>query len=239
MKILLVDLKNFPPARTEELLSTLPSARREEILRFLKAEDRARSAVGEAAVRLTLAETAGVPLSSLKIARRERGKPFLEGSDLHFNLSHSGEMVACAFDCSPVGIDVEEVTPFDYSAVAKRCFSQREREEIARASRPLAQFYLFWTARESAVKKSGGGLEDLRGLSVRDGRALFNGVPSSDRIASYAVLKGSLQPAEGLREGGYALSVCREGEDETFTAEFCSAEELAARYLAACGPFSV
>ena len=43
-----------------------------------------------------------------EIARHEGGKPFFPGhEDLHFNLSHSGELALCALDGAPVGADIQ------------------------------------------------------------------------------------------------------------------------------------
>ena len=47
----------------------------------------------------------GVP----EILRQERGKPYFAGNgNVHFSVSHSGELVAVAFAESPVGIDLQQ-----------------------------------------------------------------------------------------------------------------------------------
>ena len=43
------------------------------------------------------------------LERTEDGKPFIPGlADIHFNLSHSGDYIACAFSDQEVGLDLRE-----------------------------------------------------------------------------------------------------------------------------------
>ena len=58
----------------------------------------------------------------------EDGKPFLPGlPDIHFNLSHSGDYIACAFSDQEVGLDLQEHSRPHTSIVriAKRFFPRR------------------------------------------------------------------------------------------------------------------
>ena len=44
-----------------------------------------------------------------QVLRAERGKPYFAGSgNVHFSVSHSGELVAVAFADTPVGIDLQQ-----------------------------------------------------------------------------------------------------------------------------------
>jgi len=48
-------------------------------------------------------------ISAYDEKKRENGKPYLEGAPFCFNLSHSGEYVACALSECEVGVDIEKV----------------------------------------------------------------------------------------------------------------------------------
>ena len=60
---------------------------------------------------LTLAVREVWGLSPLpEIAQREGGKPFFpDREELHFNLSHSGDLALCGLDRAPVGVDIQIV----------------------------------------------------------------------------------------------------------------------------------
>lgn len=93
------------------------------------------------------------------------GKPRLEGfPDMHFNLSHCREAVACAVGSTPVGIDVECMGKLDADVVAMT-MSQREQERIAASPQPEVEFTRLWTMKESLFKLIGKNQdEDIRSM---------------------------------------------------------------------------
>jgi 4'-phosphopantetheinyl transferase len=86
----------------------------------------------------------------------------VEGSDVHFNLSHSGKWALIAVsEGAEVGVDVENVRrPDDLPAVARRLFSTGEQEALNRLTEEkYAQaFYRCWTRKEAVLKALGFGL---------------------------------------------------------------------------------
>lgn len=116
------------------------------------------------------------------LARTEDGKPFFpELPDIHFNFSHSGEYVACAFSDMEIGLDLQEHRKAHTSIlrIAKRFFTSEEYEAILAlpAGSPagtgnsagssadpdnsadrLLLFYRFWTIKEAYLKYLGCGL---------------------------------------------------------------------------------
>ena len=89
------------------------------------------------------------------------GKPVVNGyTDLHFNVSHSGEKVVGAICDVPVGVDVEEIKPVDL-AMMYDFFNEQEIVDILERKNPqdrLRHFYDIWTLKESYVKANGKGL---------------------------------------------------------------------------------
>lgn len=83
------------------------------------------------------------------------GKPELRKGFPHFNLSHSGNYVALAIADAPIGIDIEQVQPFDW-AVVRRCFNMDEREWLLTQATDEA-FYRLWTGKEAVMKATGKG----------------------------------------------------------------------------------
>lgn len=95
------------------------------------------------------------------IENGENGKPFFSGGeDIFFNLSHSGEYVLCAVSDGEVGCDIEEIKDLKES-LAKRIFSETEYSDIMSkntAKERSAEFFRYWTLRESYIKFTGQGL---------------------------------------------------------------------------------
>ena len=97
-------------ARLQWTYEQMSPSRKEHILRFRRREDQVRSLTGEWLLRQLL--KAHWDMTSPVILRQENGKPFLQDSCLHISITHSGDLVACAADEQPVGIDVERMQPF-------------------------------------------------------------------------------------------------------------------------------
>ncbi len=103
--------------------------------------------------------------------RSDKGKPFFPAfPDFHYNISHSGKYVVCAFSDRPVGIDLQEIPGKleQTLKLARRFFSEQEYStmtDLLNNSDPAGEqtlflFTRFWTARESYIKLTGQGLSD-------------------------------------------------------------------------------
>lgn len=95
------------------------------------------------------------------IAYGEHGKPYLpEYPWIHFNLSHSEEMVLAVFAHTEAGCDVEMIQQADMD-LARRFFCPGEFEYVAGqqgGQRQTEAFYRLWTLKESFTKAVGHGL---------------------------------------------------------------------------------
>ena len=67
----------------------------------------------------------GIAARELRFRTTQYGKPFLDPScDLHFNLSHSGELAVVAVGANELGVDLEFIRPLeDFENVATSFFS--------------------------------------------------------------------------------------------------------------------
>lgn len=92
-----------------------------------------------------------------KLAYGSSGKPYLRDlPDIHFNISHTKGLVACAIGQAPVGIDVERIKPYPKSVLRK--MTEKERFYIQNAKDPDEAFVRVWTMKETMVKWTGEGL---------------------------------------------------------------------------------
>ncbi len=110
-----------------------------------------------------LAALYGITLSPDELSFGERGKPFLSSRpDIHFNISHCRELVLCAFDSDPVGVDAE-IPGYFSDALIARTLSDSEKtfldKKTASEESRREWFYRFWTLKEAYVKRSGIGVD--------------------------------------------------------------------------------
>ena len=94
-----------------------------------------------------------------EIEKNEYEKPYLKGeTEKFFNISHSGNIVACTVSDVECGLDIECFdNPHDLMNVAGRFFSVLEQNAIMTSPNPLEAFCRLWTIRESYVKMRGTG----------------------------------------------------------------------------------
>lgn len=147
------------PAVLSAFLPLLSDERLEKIRAFKQQKDAAACA-GAGILLSYVLKKAGLSKPFPALFQNEHEKPYLEGTPLHFNLSHSKTAVLCALAQDEIGCDIEDIgTPV--MAIAKKRFCPAEYEYLCKISDPAAQaraFYRFWTIKESVLKAVGTGL---------------------------------------------------------------------------------
>jgi 4'-phosphopantetheinyl transferase len=133
-------------------------------------EDKCRFAVGRQALRHLLSKYLNVKPLDIGIDHKDLKKPVISYplTDIHFNISHSGEWVLIGISRKELGIDIEKIDPeFQYSDLLQEHFSEAEKSFISRAANPLLAFLYLWTRKEALTKAWGTGLqENLKTVSV-------------------------------------------------------------------------
>ena len=100
----------------------------------------------------------------------ENGKPELSADNgIFFNLTHSGDYAAAAFDTMPLGVDIEKVREQkqheNSKKLAARFFCKREQEFLEKVEKQKGvaasevAFIKLWTRKESYVKAKGTGIK--------------------------------------------------------------------------------
>jgi 4'-phosphopantetheinyl transferase len=162
-----------------------------------------------AKLRLLLSRYLGCSPRDVPIRTGPRGKPFVAGSTLRFNVSHSGGLALYAF---AVGLDVGCDIAFHdgriaIDTVSERFFSAAERR-ILRQSPPhdrTAAFFDLWTRKEAVLKASG------LGLSVPLDSFDVSTAPAEQVISLQSGGRWLVRPLETA--AGYTAAVAARGAD--------------------------
>ena len=98
-------------------------------------------------------------LTDIELETNEYGKPSLKNHpEIHFNLSHSGDVVILTVSDTECGVDIESTQrPHEAMGVANRFFSRNEYAAMVLSADPNEAFCRLWTLRESYVKMRGKG----------------------------------------------------------------------------------
>ncbi len=147
-------------AYKNKIAEIMPYLDKSGIQRRKDSKDAIRSIFGEAMVRMIVARKRGILPGEISFSRTYYGKPYIEGSNIQFNVSHSGEYVVCGISTKPIGVDIEEIKNQDIACIAKRFFSKAELQFLNEEGETLflERFYELWVLRESYLKWLGLGL---------------------------------------------------------------------------------
>jgi 4'-phosphopantetheinyl transferase len=150
-------------SRWQEVLSADELAR---AARFHFSRDRQRFVASRAFLRRILSGYLEASPQGLCFSYSKKEKPFLgpahAGSNVMFNVSHSGGIALFAFTRRrEIGVDVEQVRhDSDLEAIARRFFSAHEQAQLAAlpAEGKGEAFFRCWTRKEAYIKATGDGL---------------------------------------------------------------------------------
>lgn len=119
-----------------------------------------RRILGEALAVEALERYRGLSSGSFRIARGEKGKPFIvDRENVFFNISHSGDYVVCAVSDEEIGADIEKRGKARMEVAGRFFHKQEVRElEIVPDSERNGLFYDYWSIKESFLKYIGTGL---------------------------------------------------------------------------------
>lgn len=211
-----LDTLRSEESRYREVLSAEEASRAE---RFRFDVDRFRYTASRALLRMILAGYLRTDPKEVTFSYSSKDKPLLSGafseSDIHFNISHSGEVTLLAFARGlKVGVDVEFARrESDLEAIARRFFSAQEQQQLSAlpTEERLDAFFRCWTRKEAYIKATGDGLSlplhqfDVS-IAAGSGDALIATRPDADEAGRWLLRD---VPA-GF---GYAAALCVSGRN--------------------------
>lgn len=168
MKWYKYDIRELTDDEYNKWFSIMSEDKQRRVDRFRFVDDKKRTIVGEMLARKAISKWCNVAPESIVFGIKEHGKPYAKDLPVEFNISHSGDMVVCAVDDKPVGIDIEQIRPIDLTISKRICtddellylfghtptkqdFTYTTNTEI------LTRFFELWTAKEAYGKCSGTG----------------------------------------------------------------------------------
>ena len=111
-------------------------------------------------------------ITSYKILKSKNGKPYIDNSNIFYNISHKNKMVGLIISDSEVGLDIEYVDTENIKrkSTLKYFFTEKERESITNNEELLT----LWTKKESYIKLNGGMLRDAIGLDINNINVIYD-----------------------------------------------------------------
>ncbi|RMH66216.1 MAG: 4'-phosphopantetheinyl transferase superfamily protein [Calditrichaeota bacterium] len=142
--------------------AALNSEEKERAGRFYFEKDRRAYIITRGFIKARLSAMIDKPADRITFGYTEKGKPYLPGHTVFFNVSHSGGLALAGMTTlAPLGVDVERFRPdMAGEKIAQRFFSQREVAAFNKLL-PIEKttgFFNAWTRKEAFIKAVGLGL---------------------------------------------------------------------------------
>ncbi|MGD6900406.1 4'-phosphopantetheinyl transferase family protein [Bacillus infantis] len=150
---------SLPVEKVYTLLRFVDQNKHARIKSFIHKEDKDRCLIGDILVRYMIGAALRISPCEVKFTHNEYGKPFIEGSPVYFNLSHSGSWVVAAVDDNENGVDVQEIGECNLE-IAQQFYRKSEYMKILDVNEQHRAdlFYEYWTLKECYIKTAGKGL---------------------------------------------------------------------------------
>lgn len=159
-KVFVVPIKNeYNHEKADRLLKFVSDEKRKIISACFDEMAKKESLYSHIAVKIIIKREFGINIDEIAIVTDEMGKPHIAGHpEIHFNISHTDNLIAIALSHTEVGVDVQtELCP--KIKIAKRFFTAQECDYIYSDDENTAKrFTEIWTKKEAYIKCSGIGL---------------------------------------------------------------------------------
>lgn len=140
-----------------EMLNKISTEKADKIKKIRCYQNAVNKLLGDILVRYLICKNTNLTNNKLKFSQNEFGKPYLVNQRMHFNISHSKNIVAVAISDTNIGIDIEstKIRAFELD-IAKKYFCPNEYDAIISKQH---SFTSIWTKKESYIKFMGKGLK--------------------------------------------------------------------------------
>jgi 4'-phosphopantetheinyl transferase len=155
-----VDL-NLDRQQINEFSQLLTDQERQRAAKFINPIHGDRWIVARGYLRQILSQYLKLAPAEIRFSYGVQGKPAIEGHELQFNLSHSGDRAIYGITAKqPIGIDLEYIHPIAAADLVDRFFSCAEQAIFHQLPITLQQaaFFHAWTQKEAYLKACGTGL---------------------------------------------------------------------------------
>lgn len=155
-----LDIRKLTAAHQAEAERIMNTAERGRAQKFMRGRE--SYIASRWLLRTLLARYTNLTPTAVEFLRTDKGKPYLPHSDIHFNLSHSGDWVLMAVGKTElIGIDIETLRGArDLCGIAERYYHPQEYSQLQslQGGEQADYFYRLWTLKEAFFKALGTGI---------------------------------------------------------------------------------
>ncbi|WP_370899562.1 4'-phosphopantetheinyl transferase family protein [Chryseobacterium gossypii] len=155
-------------------LNAFPGDFKEKILSYRRWQDAQLSLLGRVLLKHGLNTYYNINESDVELL--PDNKPVLKGQKIHFNISHSKDLVVCIIADFPIGIDVEFLDADTNYLDFQFQMTAGEFDKIQNSEDKTKSLFTYWTQKEAVIKAHGSGMMiPLDSFEVSEGECMIDG----------------------------------------------------------------
>lgn len=196
IKVYMLNIEEISFERLLEYKKRVSLERRNKVERLHHMNDKKRCIITEILIQYLIRKETEKVIDDIKICYTSLGKPYIEGVNKKFNISHSGSWVVCALSDVPVGVDIEYIDE-SITSMKNLILSKEEYKRYEKSQNKDEFLYRTWTQKESYVKYLGVGLNmPFPEIEIYENKTKYSERSNKCEIVSQCI------------QGEYVLSVC-------------------------------
>ena len=171
MEYRIIDINDISDAEYEYYYSLMSNSKKNKTDKYRFNDDKKRTVAGELLARNMIADYCHIDLSSISFRLNRHGKPYADNLNVEFSISHSDDLVICAVNDKPIGVDIEKTREIDDKVIAYACTDDELayiNDKAIDKKEKLKRFFTIWTFKEAYAKYLGTGITDLKLVSFFD-----------------------------------------------------------------------
>ena len=184
MEIYIINTTNF---NEKELIKQLSAEEKLNACALRQKSVRKRYIISRALRRKILAKALSLKPEKIIIENALNGKPFIPTDPIHFNMSHSKDLIVLALSEKPVGVDTEFMKKRDFIKLIRYALSSKE-SAIYSMENITQEFYRWWTVYEAGIK--------LEGLNILSAGERYPAHYKTSFFENYALSTAAHEPFE-------------------------------------------
>ncbi|MCR4564116.1 MAG: 4'-phosphopantetheinyl transferase superfamily protein [Clostridiales bacterium] len=162
-----INIRDIPVGEYEKYFLLMTDSKQKRVERFRFEDGKKRTVFGEMLARKMICRNCNIGEEKIVFKTSGTGKPYTKNADICFNISHSDELVLCALNDTPVGVDIEKVRDINPMVIKHTC-NEDELEYVYENGiskrETLKRFFEIWTFKEACFKYKGTGIDDFQSL---------------------------------------------------------------------------
>ena len=160
--IIYKSLDNYQEDILNEFFYSIKNIKQERITKLKNKQDKYLSILGEYLLMNILKENYNTNYQDINIIYNENGKPYIENSNIYFNISHSNNYAAVIVSNKECGIDIEKIRDINTDII--KIYASPNEQKYILENNTITRLYEIYCLKEAYLKMYGLKLNNIQNV---------------------------------------------------------------------------